>query len=98
MRRNLAHFLLCAVVVLALSPIAATSPGVETPSPAQMPATPDWIQASTGSSCEGECNGSQEIFVGCQGTSASACCASLQSTCRHFNGVCTGDSEIVCQF
>jgi len=52
--------------------------------------------AQTSASCEGAC-GPNEVFFGCPGTtSASACCAAAIQACGSFNGICTGDAEILC--
>ena len=47
--------------------------------------------------CEGECNGA-EILFGCPGTfSAAQCCIQAQRACGgSFNGVCSGDAELLC--
>jgi hypothetical protein len=98
MRKKLAYLLLCAAVATTLPSTASASPGEKTPSP-QVPSLPsEWLLAASGSSCEGECGTTAEIFVTCGGTSARQCCNSLQLRCLHFSGICTGDAEILCQF
>lgn len=53
--------------------------------------------AQTGASCEGACGGASEILFSCPGTtSASACCAAAIQACGSFDGICTGDAEILC--
>lgn len=95
MRKQLACLFLVAVVAAVLSSAAFAPPGGLSP---QVPSSPHgWLPASGGSSCEGACDAA-EIFVTCSGASAQQCCNSLQRRCQHFNGVCAGDAEILCQF
>ena len=59
-------------------------------------AAPAILPAQAGAYCEGDCNGNEIIFS-CPGTiSASACCARAIRACGSFNGICSGDAEILC--
>ena len=108
MKRILAHLLLCAAVAAALVPTApAPSPSPADPAVPAPPQTlippdvPEWLPATGASTCDGVCDtGAAEVLLGvkCSTTSASQCCASLASQCVHFDGVCAGDAEILCQF
>jgi hypothetical protein len=55
------------------------------------------LPAQSGAYCEGDCNGS-EIFFSCPSTmSAFACCTRVFRSCGgSFNGICSGDEEILC--
>jgi len=52
--------------------------------------------AQTGAYCEGAC-GANEIIFSCPWTmSASECCARAIRSCGSFDGICSGDAEILC--
>lgn len=61
-------------------------------------AAPSVLPAQGGAYCEGDCNGS-EILFSCPSTmSAFACCTRATRSCGgSFNGVCSGDEEILCE-
>lgn len=93
MRRNAHVLLLCAVVAaLCLAPAQ--------PRTSDLPvgiSAPEWQPMASGATCEGECDG-QEVSLGCGTSSATGCCNQIQSSCTHFNGICSGDAEILCAF
>ncbi len=54
------------------------------------------LPAQAGAYCEGECNGN-EVLIGCPWTwSAADCCAYANRICGGFNGICSGDAELLC--
>ena len=90
--KNVALLLLAATMALAAAPIS--EPPMELP----QVGPPPWQPAQASASCEGDCNGTAEIFFPCPGiTSASQCCQQAEAACnQNFTGVCSGDAEINC--